>query len=320
MKNDSDAIYEIAAVEKAAGLTFKGNWVKGHQDEHVEYTELPVEAKLNVLADELATAALRTHMERDTPLPMLPLPNTNVYLCTVEGGMVTSQEKRLIQQRLPETEMRDFIMDKYDWSIATWKQINWEAFRIARNAVQPGRAGRPEMEKFVIKWTSKWLAVGRRTSRYSGTDDVCPLCKAEEDYDHLVTCPCQDAWRESFCISKLDTYMKRQHTEPSVRVMIRDGFKDWMESIPHTTSAYKQITAENLTWHHAARGYFDKNWSKAQEWYYRTLETQHCHEFPDSSSPKFHSKDGYTGCRWLAKLIGFKKRKSPPPTRGLPNQ
>jgi hypothetical protein len=304
MKNDSDVIFEIAAVEKAAGLQLKGAWVKGHQDEHVDYHELSLEAQLNVLADELATAALIHHMENEEPLPMLPLPSTNIYLCTVEGATVTSREKRLIQQRLPETEMRDFLMDKYDWTISTWQQIDWDTFRIARNAVQPGRVGRKGMAKFVMKWTSKWIAVGRRTSRYSGTDDVCPLCKEEEDYDHVVTCPQRDEWRQSF-IEKLDHYLKHQHTEPTIRAMIREGFKDWMNSVPHEISEYKQSKAKNLTWHHAARGFFDKNWSEAQEWYFRTLEAQHRREFPDSPKPKFLFKDGYTGCRWLAKLIGF---------------
>jgi hypothetical protein len=304
MKNDSDVIFEIAAVEKAAGLQMKGEWVKGHQDDHADYQDLPLEAKLNVLADELATMALNQHREHDQPLPMNPLPSTNVYLCTEEGALVTSREKRLIQQRLPETEMRDFLMDKYDWNIHTWQQIEWDAFRIARNAVQPGRKGRQGMAKFVTKWTSKWIAVGRRTARYSGTEDLCPLCKAEEDYDHIVTCPLRDEWRAAF-IEKLDVYLKRQHTEPTVRVMIREGFKDWMNSVPHETSEHKQSTAQNLTWHHAARGYFDTNWAEAQEWYFRTLERQHRREFPDSQNPKYRTKDGYTGCRWLSKLIGF---------------
>ena len=138
IQNDSDVIFEIAATEKAAGITIKGEWVKGHQDEQVEYSELPLSAQLNVLADELATKALLQHEEEEAPLPMLPLPSTSVYMGLDEGGLVTSRERSYLQKRIPETEMRDYLMDKYDWDVATWNMIDWDAFKTARSGLKPG--------------------------------------------------------------------------------------------------------------------------------------------------------------------------------------
>lgn len=298
LQNDSDVIFEIAATEKAAGININGAWVKGHQDDTMDYADLPFSAQLNVLADELATHALTEHEDRGNPHPMLPLPSTGVYLGLDEGGLVTSRERGLIQRRIPETEMRDFLMDKYEWDMEIWNMIDWDAFKSARSGLRKGQG------KFVIKWTTKWLAVSRRTQRYGQGDAKCKQCGLEEDYDHLIQCPQRSEWRDRFA-TRLDSYLKKQDTEPAIRTLIRDGFKEWMLGIPYRDQTKFQSNRENLSWHHAARGYFHKGLTKEQERYYRVMENRHKCEAPDSIKPKYRSKDGYSGHQWMTKLIRF---------------
>ena len=38
-----------------AGPTYKARWVKAHQDDQMPFEDLPLNAKLNVVADQLAT-------------------------------------------------------------------------------------------------------------------------------------------------------------------------------------------------------------------------------------------------------------------------
>jgi hypothetical protein len=298
IQNDSDVIFEIAATEKAAGITIKGEWVKGHQDDQVDYSELPLSAQLNVLADEMATKALHQHEEEQTPLPMLPLRSTGVYMGLDEGGLVTSRERGYLQKRIAETEMRDYLMDKYDWDMETWNMIDWKAFKSARSGSQPGRS------KFVTKWTTKWIAVNRRTHRYGHGDDTCKRCGMEEDYDHLLQCPQRDDWRHQFS-DRLAAFLRKQDTAPELRTVICGGLQEWLRGTPQEHLTKRQSFKATLSWHHAARGYFNKGLSKAQDRYYRMLEAQHQREAPESPKPKFRSSDGYTGHRWMTKLIRF---------------
>ena len=53
--NDIDYVTAIRSLHKSLGLKFKPEWVKGHQDDRVEYSNLSLNAKLNVDTDNLAT-------------------------------------------------------------------------------------------------------------------------------------------------------------------------------------------------------------------------------------------------------------------------
>jgi hypothetical protein len=126
----------------------------------------------------------------------------------------------------------------------------------------------------------------------------------EEDYDHLIRCPQRQPWRDSFC-STLNDYLKKQDTAPELRRLIREGLREWMNSVPDNLIQYDQSTNTKISWHHAVRGYFNKGIARAQERHYRVLEQRHRQMVPHAVRPKFRRKDGYTGQRWMAKLIRF---------------
>ena len=52
---DIDYVTAIRHLHKSLGLNFTMDWVKGHQDQRVDYDRLPPDAKLNVDTDHLAT-------------------------------------------------------------------------------------------------------------------------------------------------------------------------------------------------------------------------------------------------------------------------
>jgi hypothetical protein len=73
LRADYDILLEIVHVQdslrKNAAYMVSGQWIKGHQDATKGRDKLPIPARLNIKADELATEALRSISNHDRQLP-----------------------------------------------------------------------------------------------------------------------------------------------------------------------------------------------------------------------------------------------------------
>jgi hypothetical protein len=77
--SDIDVTLEIFKCLESHPFAYVFNHVKGHQDDKKKYSQLSRPSQLNVLADELATEALRDQQWDTTPL-FYPMPHCKVYL------------------------------------------------------------------------------------------------------------------------------------------------------------------------------------------------------------------------------------------------
>jgi hypothetical protein len=297
--NDQDLIHQIEEVEtRISPAKIHSAWVKGHQDDTKELTDLEFPALLNVFADRLATTALVDHMTRAKPAPLLALPTTTVYLGREEGDLVTSTEKSILNHRFFETELRHYLQDKFDWKDETYIAINWSAYSRAIQSLTPS------LQVFVTKWCVNWIQVNRREQHTGFHDGLCPCCGSEEDYDHLLQCPSRSQWREDF-LQNLRQHFDKLKTDPAIRSQIIAGLSHWVSGGSDETNPAPCYTDLSLNWAHFLRGYINQGYSARQERYYRVQEKSFRQQHPDSQEPQFQSKDGFTGIQWTARLILF---------------
>jgi hypothetical protein len=102
LKPEADLLKAI--VNTARGVhqrvrKYKENrWVRGHQEDTVPFELLPLEAQLNVEADELTTAAIMGTLKKDTVLQAIHNPYCHAYLLN-DNTVVTRNEKEILETK-----------------------------------------------------------------------------------------------------------------------------------------------------------------------------------------------------------------------------
>jgi len=139
--------------------------VKSHQDKAKPIHELPWKARLNYLADNLATSALTKFLSTNSnSAPQwYPLPNCVAYL-EMEGRIHTSKMIPTLKALCTEQPMHDYLMRRNKWNQDTLESVNWSAFRDAYRSF-------PKTESvFLTKLCTCWLPTARRTALYDSGD------------------------------------------------------------------------------------------------------------------------------------------------------
>ena len=174
--------------------------VDSHQDKKQKYKvkgeekkktrDLPMSAKLNYLADRLATQFLKTCRWGEwcpTQYPLRP-PSVNVTVVS-SGYTITNHYVKTIRNQIGIRLHRDYLHDKYKWSEQTWTDIAWDAYHAAAEAIPLTQLSTHS------KLAHGWLDLGTHRQKLAASLEKeaaskCPCClTATEDFQHLLTCP-----------------------------------------------------------------------------------------------------------------------------------
>jgi hypothetical protein len=263
LKSDTDVMMEIEETKSKIPVTECFYWVKGHQDNNqdVQYEDLPWPAKLNILADEQATAALKTSLQRRTyPPTMTRLPSCPIYLLA-QGRAQTSHELNTLRTDRGRDQMEEYMMRKNGWTFSDLKSVAWDPYEQAMNSIT-------DTERvFVVKLSHEWLAVGTKQKQMGAENDQCVLCSMPEDTDHLFKCPQRETWRTEF-IEALKTELKTLHTAADTRNAIVKRLEQWMNK-----QTIKESPQDALGWGAFIKGYIHEHWVEEQDKFYRRTGT-----------------------------------------------
>ena len=155
--------------------------MKGHQDDEYNQKELPLAAKLNCEADELAGTIHNTQFNWNIKTPTPPNNPIQVHL---GNQTITSHLKRTLRQLIKHQPLLDHISKRAKWHPSTTKLVDWESHKRAIGTSQLP-------SKFITKFIHQILPVGNRVHCYKPYyNPSCPSCNEEiEDQFHLLTCP-----------------------------------------------------------------------------------------------------------------------------------
>ena len=123
--SEQDVIDEIVSTISHLPIKFELEWIKGHQDAHTPYHQLPLAAQLNCDADAEAAAYIAS--EADMPLIVPPLPSTPGQL-VIDQRSITSHIKRRVHEAAALPPLREYLEKTFQWDHNVYNGIDWENY------------------------------------------------------------------------------------------------------------------------------------------------------------------------------------------------
>jgi len=103
--------------------------VKGHQDCDKAYSDLDLNAQLNVEADRLVDA-FYNHPAANLDARVLPIPSCPAQL-VIAGIDVTSNYRTLLTRAFTEPRYLKYLQRRIDWDDTVVDTIDWKALSIS---------------------------------------------------------------------------------------------------------------------------------------------------------------------------------------------
>ena len=274
-------------------------FVKGHQDDTVEFQRLPLLAQLNVEADSLATE-FQTTFGGDRPFVILS-PRVGALL-QFQSGTVTSNYASALRSESGRAPLQEHIQQRNEWSSSTMTSIHWEAH---------GSALCKKLKKKLhfSKMVHDILPTVSQMNKFDGGKRSCPSCPSlREDRDHIIRCPSQlhNKWRHNL-LTAFNAWSIEHHTQPALQRLLEDSLRQWMyysleEAVPYSPrlADYPRALSRliqsqtRIGWRQLFNGMFSREWSAHQD--------THLFLSRDSLPPTARK---LTGDVWQAKLISF---------------
>jgi hypothetical protein len=154
--------------------------VKGHQDGDTSYDALPVEAKYNVQADDLADQFMMHQYRKARMLsPLLPAAK---YMLQIDTRTHCAHFTKTIRQAITLPELFAYLATKYAWSPRTHANVDWDTLQAAANNYQAS-------DNHLLKLVYNQLPTRKHNSKSeSWVPSQCRHCTHPENFNHLMQC------------------------------------------------------------------------------------------------------------------------------------
>jgi hypothetical protein len=260
--------------------------VKGHQDDHVAYERLSLNAQLNIDADEEAGIYQQTYPAQRPIIPRLPSNRAQLH---IGGKDIPSKLKKRIREAFTVPPYLAYLQSRFQWSEQCAATIDWTAYTQA--------IGRFSTQRIQItKLCNDLLPTARWANRYDSlTTDHCLHCGEPEDRDHILRCTFSSRrlWRNNLFVHLRSTH-KSTECDPRLLDILIDGLNTWFLHLPMDVSRYprsyhKLIHEQTeIGWRHMFNGHLTTQWRIKQDKYLRRL--------------KIHTRT-HTGAGWALRTM-----------------
>jgi len=228
--------------------------VIAHQDDHTPFEELPTDAKLNVICDNLATKELEKLERNNNTQSIIQLPACHCYL-EHNGSVLNANEATALRDELPGREIKNYYKKKNNWNEETYQMINWESYEKARRR-------NTTKQRYITKLCCNWLPTQNRMHMTEGTSDKC-TCGEIETNDHLFACSSRKEWRREM-YKQLNKHLKENNTSSDIKTTILHRIRSHYDQ--HTPDNPFQATNQDaIGWNNLMRGWIDNTWQVDQE-------------------------------------------------------
>ena len=266
----SDYDVTLLIHQNLSQLSHTLNHVKGHQDDKKPLSSLTFVERLNVLADQLATAQLN---KMKVPSITVTLPQ-HAHLI-INHNFITSRVVNELREAAKAQHHIPFLRQKYHWSLQTFNDIDWDVHYKALQAFSL------HDQRTLIKFNSGWLPTGKHRHRETkGTyPKHCLLCQHElETQQHLLCCNHPDQvhiWEQ--LIADLATTQTNLKSDDHMTYLLTHAikqsllYKQWQPIPAQEPSAiHSAINKQNhIGWKHILHGQLSKSIIKFQEQHYQ---------------------------------------------------
>ncbi len=253
----------------------KFEWVKAHQDTGQDYDNLTHSAKLNILANKLASEYIHQATIRPRSNPWF-FPSAIVSL-SVNGQRVMTKYSSSIRFHILGTQHRRFLQQRcFAWaSDKVWESIDMEGLGLAYRMLDlPSRL---TTSKMIHGWNNTGH---QRAKIHCNSSSKCPNCdEPEETQVHILRCPAHgvQAIRYTAMMKLRSSVVTRCGSSNTWHVMIT-CLQHWIThgspmdpqtlSLRYTGSFKNHIvlairSQTSIGWQYAFRGYVSTSWVDA---------------------------------------------------------
>jgi exonuclease III len=268
---DWDILQAIVTNIRTSSHKLKLHHVKSHQDKTSPVEHLPIEAQLNVLADNIANE-MHNH---PSPTKYNMIPGTGAYI-TINDNVITSNYNYHIRTQASSPQTRDHILQQENWTQTVFDSVAWDSHKMAIQRLYP-------QKKFICKLVHNLLPTGKRVHRY-GTQYAhqCPSCQQpNEDRIHVLICPHRRLWR-SVLHSEIVKYIQKNPTHPSLAQLLLFVVSDWLPGSVIAADDYHTDLKSlirwqfKIGWHQIFLGRFTQHWNFVHDTYlkHKNMKTQ----------------------------------------------
>ncbi len=177
--NDADILAHIAwLLCRLQVWDLKVEWVKAHQDKNLDCDELPLNARINILADELATSYQST-AKAPGKQPRAQASFLVAKVSYFTGKWRTgwfSQYDESIRFHVNGTILHNFLQDTRKWDDSTWNTIGMESIGAAFQKLDA--AQRVGVSKMMYGWNNTG------TQQKKITQDALSTCTQDQRRQH----------------------------------------------------------------------------------------------------------------------------------------
>ena len=187
-----DIISRIIEVKESLKCQIRPHHVKGHQDSNRK-TLSRVE-RLNVRMDKLAEDILNTVIQSDLDIPdALPKDQLGIIQVDYEDVPITSRLSSTLQNFIAQDRLLDWW--RYKGRLKSDRMVNEIDWTVMKRTMTESSF---EMGRFITKWVSHHIAVGRMMEFRNARDcNNCPRCgHSHENTLHVLRCRDKDSRRQ----------------------------------------------------------------------------------------------------------------------------
>jgi hypothetical protein len=272
LEADWDVVHMIVRTLQDLPCIIRVTHVKGHQDDHKDYEDLPLDAQLNCDADHEAVQHQTIHATYRPRVPRIVLNTAQLHIL---GATINSGYKPAIRNAYSEKPLLAYIQSRNSWSDDTMAMINLQAHQQALSRMSARHTQ-------LVKLCHDLMPTARITHRYNPLHTPhCFLCKTEtEDLNHLLRCthPDRKPWQHRL-FTAIRATCEYQNTRSYLVDILIDGLSSWLNVRTIDKSAYPSTfhrlirEQTQLGWRQLFQGRMSKEWARLQDVYLRRIHS-----------------------------------------------
>ena len=232
-----------------------------HQDDHIHFDDLPVVARYNVRADELAEEYMLEYQPELTNSPLLP-----ACRCNFQLGPITHQGHfiREIRKAVSLPPLYAHLRKHHAWPPKTETEVDWTFFQEAADNY-------PATDNHLLKLVYDQLPTRKHKSRSAQwVHSTCKHCSELETFDHLMQCDHSlSAQFRTTLPNAVLHYCNTQNAPRKFTDLLLHAIRDFLHDRPplQTTELPNFLHAliasqSRISWHLFMRGMFSTHWRK----------------------------------------------------------
>lgn len=272
---------QMEHVQVSQRMNFTHEWVRGHQDNDMEWNtieelnelNLSAVATLNIYCDRKASEARQYHTS-DQDAEVLPAEKWALYSTQPTRHKITGKLSEGILRTLNRENIEDYIAKKHNLTADKLHHVDDTGLQRYLKSL------RPHNRASTVKLIHRWIPTNEFLFKQKRADSpICPRCQIHnETASHILTCTNNEAadQRRKALYTCLEN-IARENTSSQILTCLEISLSDLLQ-IPSeckykSTDSASEINTSLITdaqhhqsiigWENAIRGYTSSFWLKA---------------------------------------------------------